>query len=48
MILLLLLLLLIAVISIAPYLTGTGEHTALYKINKSVCIKTSEIVIQES
>ena len=30
-----------AVISMAPYLTDKGEHTALYKINKNVYIKTS-------
>ena len=37
----------ITVISIAPYLTHNGEHTALYKINKNVFadIKTAEIII---
>ena len=35
----------IAVISIAPYDTINGEHTALYKININVYIKTSEIII---
>ena len=29
----------IAVISVVPYLTNKGEHTAFYKINKTVCIK---------
>ena len=29
-----------AVIFTAPYLTDTGEHAALYKINKNVCIET--------
>ena len=33
-----------AVISIAPYLTDKGEHTALYKINHNVYIKTSKII----
>ena len=28
------------VISVAPYLTDKGEHTALYKINKNAYIKT--------
>ena len=37
----------ITVISIAPYLTHNGEHTALYKINNNVFadIKTAEIII---
>ena len=35
----------IAVISIALYLTSKGEHTALYKVNKSVSIKTSKTII---
>ena len=35
----------IVIISIALYLTDKGEHTALYKINKGVSIKTSEIMI---
>ena len=30
----------IMIISIAPYFTDKGAHTALYKINKNVCIKT--------
>ena len=30
----------IAVISIAPYLTDKGEHTALYKISNNVYTKT--------
>ena len=32
----------IAVISIAPYLTGKGEHTVLYKINNNVYIQISK------
>ena len=32
-----------AVISIAPYLTDKCEHTALYKINSNVYIKTSNL-----
>ena len=35
----------LAVISIALYLTDKGEHTALYKINKNIHIKTSKIMI---
>ena len=35
----------IVIISIALYLPDKGEHTALYKINKGVSIKTSEIMI---
>ena len=35
----------IAIISIAPYHTDMGEHTALYKINKNVYIKTSKTII---
>ena len=31
------------VISIAPYRTDKGEHTALYKVNNNVYIKTSKI-----
>ena len=31
----------IAVISIAPYLTDKGEHTALYKTNRDDYVKTS-------
>ena len=34
-----------AVISIALDLTGKGEHTANYKINKNVYIKTSKTII---
>ena len=34
----------IAVISIALYLIDVGEHTALYKINKNACVKTSKIM----
>ena len=34
----------ITIISIAPYLTDKGVHTALYKINNNVCIKTSKII----
>ena len=30
----------LAVISVALYLTDKGEHTALYKINENVYIKT--------
>ena len=30
----------IAIMSIASYLTGKGEHTALYKINTNVYINT--------
>ena len=33
-----------AVISITPYLTDQGEHTALYKINNNVHIKISKII----
>ena len=29
-----------AVVSIAPYLTDKGEHTAVYKINNNVYFKT--------
>ena len=32
----------IAVISIAPYLTDKAEHTALYKTNNDVYVKTSK------
>ena len=32
-----------AVISVAPYLTNKEEHTALYKINKTVDIKPFEL-----
>ena len=32
----------IAVISIAPYLTDKGEHTAIFKINDNVYFKTSK------
>ena len=28
---------LIAAVSIAPYLTDAGEHSALYKVEKNVC-----------
>ena len=35
----------IAVISIAPYLTDKGKHTALYKISKVVSIKASKMRI---
>ena len=35
----------IAVISIAPYVTDMGEHTALYKINNNVYIENSKIII---
>ena len=35
--------LIIAVISIAPYFTDEGVHTALYKIYKNVCIKPQKI-----
>ena len=31
----------IAIISTMPHLTDKGEHTALYKSNSNVCIKTS-------
>ena len=34
----------IAVIFVAPYLTDKGEHTALYKVNNNVYIKTSKII----
>ena len=34
-----------AAVSIAPYLTDNGEHTALYKINKNVYIETSKTII---
>ena len=43
-VLLLLLLIITAVISIASYLTDKGEHTAFYKINNNVYIKTSKII----
>ena len=33
----------ITIISIAPYLTGKGEHSALYKIYKNVFIKLKQI-----
>ena len=33
------------VIGIPPDLTNKGEHTALYKVNKNIFIKTSKIVI---
>ena len=32
----------IAVISIVPYLTNKGEHTALYEISKIVYLKPSK------
>ena len=32
----------ITIISIAPYLTAKGEHTALYKIYKNVYIKPKQ------
>ena len=35
----------IAVISVAPYLTDKAEHTALYKVNKNVDIKTPKRII---
>jgi len=34
----------ITVISIAPHLTDKGEHSALYKLNNNVYIKTSKIM----
>ena len=34
----------IAVISIAPYLNDKDEHTALYKINSNLYVKTSKII----
>ena len=34
-----------AVMSMAPYLTDKGEQTTLYKINKTVYIKTSKVTI---
>ena len=34
----------IVVISLALYLTDKGEHTALYKINNKVYIKTSKMI----
>ncbi|MCB4755380.1 MAG: hypothetical protein LGB52_07345, partial [Sulfurovum sp.] len=33
-----LIIIIIAVISVGPYLTDKGEHTALYKLNKNVYI----------
>ena len=33
------------VVCIAPYLAHKVEHTAFYKINKNVYIKTSNIII---
>ena len=44
-IIIIIIIIIIAVIFITPYLTDSGEHTALYKINKNVCIKTSKIMI---
>ena len=35
----------IVVISIAPYLTDKGKHTALYKISKDIYIKASKMII---
>ena len=29
------------VVSVTPYLTDTGEHIALYKINKNLYVETS-------
>ena len=34
-----------AAISIAPYLTVKGEHTALYKSTKMYTFKTSKVII---
>ena len=38
----------IAVIAIAPYLIDKGDHTALYKINKNMCKKTSKIIYKHN
>ena len=38
----------IAVISIAPYLTDKDQHTAFYKINKNVYVKTYIIMTLHS
>ena len=35
----------IPVISVAPYVTDKGEHTALYQINKNVYMISSKIII---
>ena len=37
-----------AVISIALYLIDKGEHTALYKINNNVYLKTSKIIYKHN
>ena len=39
------LLIMTAVTSITPYLTDKCEHTPLYKINKTVHIRTSKMII---
>ena len=35
----------IVLVSIARYLANRGEHTMLYKIGKTVNVKTSKIMI---
>ena len=45
---LIIIIIIIGVISIAPYLIRSGEHTALYKINNYVYIKTSELINDNS
>ena len=39
------LIIILVVICIVLYHTSKGEHTALYKVNKNVYSKTSEIII---